>query len=103
MPIQYFDPKATVPAYYPAGHHSLKPGNSAYGPISAVSYGEPTGHEKAFTGPNLAPYPNSTKTQTGGSSPYNNIINPATGRKVSLFSKKGRDILGNYLKLISKN
>lgn len=97
MPIQYFDPKASVPAYYHAGHHLLKPGNTAYGPSSAVSYGEPTGFGKGLTGPNLAPYPNSTKTQTGGSSPYDKIVNPATGRKVSLFSKKGREVLGNYL------
>ena len=31
---------------------------------------------------------------------YNKIINPVTGRKVSIFSKKGKFILNNYLEQI---
>ena len=98
MPIQYYDPLADVPHYYSKGDHHLNNANTAYGPYSAVSFGEPTGVGfKGFTGPNLAASPNNTKTMTGGGSVYDTIVNPATGRKVSLFTKKGRDVLENYL------
>ena len=97
MPIQYYDPNAKVPAYYPKGDSHLNNGNTAYGVYRPVSFGEPTGSGfKGYTGPNLAPYPNSTKTQTGGAI-YNTITNPESGRKVSIFTKKGRQILENYV------
>ncbi len=98
MPIQYFDPNAEVPHYYSKGDSHLNTGNNAYGVYRPVSYGEPTGPGfKGYTGPNLGPYPHSTKTQTGGKSVYDSIVNPETGRKVSIFTKKGRNILEQYL------
>ena len=34
---------------------------------------------------------------TGGGSYYSKIVNPDTGRKVSIFGKLGQKILSNYL------
>ena len=96
MPIQYFDPKNKVPMYYPDGAPQLKLPNNAYGETIAVSFGVPTG--KAFpnsVGPNLAPYPNNSNLQTGGSL-YNKIVNPETGRKVNINGPIGRKVLKKY-------
>tara|TARA_B100000575_G_scaffold294610_1_gene312166 strand:+ start:7646 stop:8056 length:411 start_codon:yes stop_codon:yes gene_type:complete len=41
--------------------------------------------------------PNVT-SQTGGYNAFNYIINPSTGKKVSLFGKKGKEVLKNYVK-----
>ena len=101
LPPQYFDPNAPS-HHYKCGSPELVPSNNAYGPTSAVSHGIPTG--KSFPGmygPNLAPYPNSSGVQTGGSSPYDYIVNPFTNRKVNLFSKKGKAILKMYINQIN--
>ncbi len=100
MPIQYFEPNATSPRYYPAGSPELNTANASFasGPYIPVSYGAPTGPvHPGFTGPDMGPYPNSTALQTGGGSVYDSIVNPETGRKVSIFTKKGRKILENYI------
>ena len=98
MPLQYYDPTAKVPSYYATGDSHLNNGNNAYGVYQPISFGQETGSGfKGYIGPNLGPYPESTNTQTGGSAVYNSIVNPETGRKVSLFTKKGRHILEQYL------
>ena len=99
MPLRYFNPKSNVPSYYPTGSPQLETGNSAYGPNVAVSYGVPTGEGfNRMNGPNLGPFPDSTKTQTGG---YSKIVNPITGRKVSIYSKTGKNVIRTYLKNIN--
>ena len=67
MPIQYFNPSARVPAYYPANHEMLtKPYVSGnYGTMSAVN----TTHVNPGSlsmGPNLAPFPHSSGMMVGG-------------------------------------
>jgi len=46
--------------------------------------------------------PNETTYLGGGSKHhiYDSIVNPATGRKVSVFGKSGQNIIQNYLKLL---
>jgi hypothetical protein len=39
-----------------------------------------------------------SKAQTGGSRAFNYIVDPSTGRKVSLFGKQGKLVLRNYVK-----
>ena len=97
LPMEYFNPNSKVTHYYPSGDHHLKLGNNAYGPQVAVSYGATTTGSSGYTGPNMAPYPNSTATHTGGGALYDRIVNPETGRKVSLFTSKGKRVLKNYL------
>ena len=98
MPIQYVEPNATSPKYYPSGSPQLNNGSFSGGPFVPVSFGSPTGPGfRGFTGPNMGPYPNSTATQTGGGSVYDTIVNPESGRKVSIFTKKGRGILEGYI------
>lgn len=41
-------------------------------------------------------YPDSHSYQTGGG--YNYIVNPLTNRKVSIFGKKGKEIIKHYFK-----
>lgn len=104
FPAQYFNPDADIPKYYPAGSPELKLPASSYGPSSAVSYGRLTGPSYPnMVGPNYGPAHHkhsSTNIQTGGSSPYDYIINPLTNHKVSLFSKKGKSILKYYINAI---
>ena len=69
MPIQYFNPGAKIPTYYPAGHEMLtKPYvSSNYGTMSAVN----TTHVNQggmSMGPNLAPFPRSSGMMVGGRS-----------------------------------
>ena len=98
LPIRYFNPNQSVPKYYPSGSPQLDTGNSAYGPNVGVSYGVSTGEGfNRMNGPNLGPYPNSTKTQTGG---FNKIVNPDTGRKVSIHSKTGKQVLKSYIRAL---
>lgn len=99
MPSAYYNPGDNT-HYYPTGSSELTShGNNAYGPHHAVSYGAP-GPSSNFTGPNYAGYspqhPHSTALQTGGSHPYDRIVNPETGRRVSIYTKKGREVLRNY-------
>lgn len=101
MPIQYFDPTSTLTNYYPTGSPELTQfGNNAYGTHHPVSYGV-SGPGENLIGPNLAPYeistPHSTALQTGGGNPYGMIVNPETGRRVSVNGKIGRSVLRNYL------
>ena len=67
MPIQYFNPGAKVPAYYPDGHEMLTKSHvsGGYGTMSAVN----TTHVNQgglSMGPNLAPFPDSSGMMTGG-------------------------------------
>jgi hypothetical protein len=60
MPIQYFNPGAKVPTYYPAGHEMLtRPYvSSHYGTFSAVNTTN-VNQGGSSMGPNLFPSPNS--------------------------------------------
>jgi len=104
MPIQYFNPDAQTPAYYPRGSEILNQQyQSAYGPIDAVNTTHPNSCMTQM-GPNLAPfspYNEVTGTQTGGNGVYDMITNPLTGRKVSIRSKLGQQVLNNYIKKLS--
>ena len=67
--------------------------DSAYGKNFPTSHGIPIGNN--MTGPALGAYPDASGMQTGGA--YSKIVNPATGRKVSVFGKLGQKIIRNYL------
>ena len=41
--------------------------------------------------------PGTNQVQNGGSNKFNYIVNPTTGKKVSLFSKTGKNVLKNYI------
>ena len=79
--------------------------NSAYGPISSVSYGKATGHAfPGMIGPNLGPYPYSTANQTGGiNEHFKYIYHPINLSKVNLDSKIGSKLLKRYLEKIKDN
>ena len=98
FPIQYFGGKLN--RYFPTGSSELVPKNGAYGETVATSFGKnvPSLYSKNMVGPNLAPYPNATNLQTGGA--YDSIVNPETGRKVSIYGKTGQKVLNNYFKNI---
>jgi hypothetical protein len=101
MPIQYFNPDAKVPAYYPNGSEVLtRQYQSALGPINAVNTTQPN---KCGTemGPSLAPFSpyEDVGHMTGGSSvAFKQIVNPLTNRKVNINSKLGQQILNQYIK-----
>lgn len=101
LPIQWFKPGSQMTKYYPSGSPQLKPGASAYGPTVAVDMGHSTGNtHKGHVGPNygpMSPKSPSSGLMTGGGNPYNSIVNPFTGRKCSIFSKTGRDVLAYYV------
>lgn len=100
MPLRYFDPDANVPAYYATGSPQLTCAPTAYGPYKAVSHGVASGPGfPRSVGPNLAPAPDASNLQTGGgyTSPYDKITNPATGRRVSIYTKKGKEVLSQYV------
>ena len=101
LPIQWFKPGSKMTQYYPAGSPQLNPGNSAYGPTVAVDMGNTTGaSHKGFVGPNYGPMSPKSQTSglmTGGGNPYNSIVNPFTGRKCSIFSKTGKEVLSYYV------
>ena len=102
LPIQWFNPKSTMTNYYPTGSPHLRPGASAYGPTVAVDLGNRTGNNHpGMVGPNYGPMSPKSPTSglmTGGSdNPYNTIVNPFTGRKCSIFSKTGRNVLSYYV------
>jgi len=69
MPIQYFNPSAKVPTYYPAGHEMLtKPHVSgSYGTFSAVNTTNVNDGGNSM-GPNLFPAPTSSGMMVGGRS-----------------------------------
>jgi hypothetical protein len=101
-PLQWFNPSATVPGYYAPGSEMLtKQYSSAYGPINAVSMGTVNACGTEM-GPNLAPfnpYQNVSGIMTGGSL-YKQIVNPLNGQRVNIRSKKGQQILRQYLKRV---
>jgi hypothetical protein len=69
MPIQYFNPGAKVPTYYPEGHAMLtKPHvSSSYGTFSAVNTTN-VNQGGISMGPNLFPAPTSSGMMVGGRS-----------------------------------
>ena len=106
-PIQWFNPASKVPAYYPDGHEMLtKTYQTAYGPSNPVNT---TTANSCLTemGPNLGPFNpydggvSQTMTGGGNTSLFETIVNPITNRKVSVNSKLGRQILGNYMKQLN--
>ena len=69
--------------------------SSSYGSQSAVSYGVES--SPGMVGPDMGPSPGASGTQTGGANPFLKIVNPATGRKVSIHSKVGREVINGFL------
>jgi len=102
MPIQYFNPSAKVPAYYPSGHEMLtKQYVSGLGPVNAVNTTQPNACGTEM-GPSLSafsPYED-VSMMTGGSSVYRQIVNPLTNRKVSVSSRLGQQIIKQYANLL---
>lgn len=101
FPIQWFNPDAKVPAYYPAGNEMLtKQYQSAYGPINAVNTTQPNACGTEM-GPNLAPfspYEDLSGIMTGGAQQaFQQIVNPISGRKVNIHSRLGQQIIKQYL------
>lgn len=97
MPAGYFNATDKT-GYYAEGSAELSNhGNNAYGAHRAVSFGV---HDGKTAGPNLAGYapraPHSTALQTGGEDPYSMIVNPETGRRVSIYGKTGQRVLRKY-------
>ena len=103
MPIQYFNPSAKVPAYYPSGHEMLtKQYVSGLGPVNAVNTTQPNACGTEM-GPSLSafsPYED-VSMMTGGGSAYRQIVNPLTNRKVSVSSKLGQQIIKQYINVLS--
>ncbi len=101
-PIQWFNPGATVPAYYPSGSEILtKEYLTAYGPISSVNTTQANAAGTEM-GPNLAPfspYEDLSGIMTGGAQrSFQQIVNPLTGRRVSIRTKLGQQIIKQYIK-----
>ena len=88
MSSQYFG--RNTDKYYPAGSSEL------------VHQGN-----KTLAGHDLSPsQPNNTLTglQTGGrNDPFDFIFDPNTNKKVSIYGKRGQEILKDYFKEIEKN
>ena len=92
QPMQYFNPDHQ--STYAIQPPRLEP--SAYGESHAVSHGMSSC--KNMVGPSLAPSPGASDLQTGGMMQlYSKIVNPMTGRKVSVTSATGRRVLQSYL------
>jgi hypothetical protein len=93
LPSEYFGSDSG--RYFPAGSTQLNITPSAYGPNIATSHGimiNPT-----LSGPDLGPTSHSGM-QTGGKKTWDFIVNPETGRKVSIRSPTGKKVLAKYLK-----
>ena len=103
MPIQYFNPSAKVPAYYPSGHEMLtKQYVSGLGPVNAVNTTQPNACGTEM-GPSLSafsPYED-VSMMTGGASAYRQIVNPLTNRKVSVSSRLGQQIINQYINVLN--
>jgi len=103
MPIQYFNPSAKVPAYYPSGHEMLtKQYVSGLGPVNAVNTTQPNACGTEM-GPSLSafsPYED-VSMMTGGGSAYRQIVNPLTNRKVSIRSRLGQQIINQYISVLN--
>ena len=101
-PIQWFNPGATVPTYYPSGSEILtRQYQSAYGPINAVNTTQPNAAGTEM-GPDLGafnPYEDLSGIMTGGAQrSFQHIVNPTTGLRVNIRTKLGRQILQQYIK-----
>jgi len=81
LPSEYFGSDSG--RYYKPGSPELQLEPSAYGPNNVKNR-------------SIGPAPNHSNLQTGGGI-YNKIINPETGRRVSVTSKKGKQIISNYI------
>jgi hypothetical protein len=104
-PIQWFNPGATVPTYYPTGSEILtRQYQTLHGPISAVSTTQANAAGTEM-GPNLAPfspYDDLSGIMTGGAQrSFQHIVNPINGRKVSIRSKLGKQIIKQYIKQVT--
>ena len=105
FPKEYYTGKSCG-NYFEDNHPNLSPKFHANGPGVAVSQGVPTGHGfDNHVGPNLDKYAykDNCVHQHGGmhENPYLKIVNPATNRKVSIYSAKGKSVLKNYLKQLN--
>ena len=82
--------------YFPEGSPQLNMAPSAYGPNIATSHGiliNPT-----LSGPDLGPTSHSGQQTGGQKGDYKSIVNPETGRRVSIKSSTGKKVLAKYLK-----
>ena len=79
--------------YFKAGSPELQIANSAYGINQATSRGVLIGEN--LSGPDLGPTRHNG-VQTGGAE-FQYIVNPETGRKVSVHGKTGQRVLKNYI------
>ena len=91
MPSEYYGKNSG--RYFEAGAPELQIGNSAYGRNHATSRGVLI--ENHMSGPDLGPTRHSGM-QTGGAE-FQYIVNPESGRKVSIHGKTGQKVLKNYL------
>ena len=82
------------------------PGVTNYGNGTNIKCTQ-TGGNKTLAGHDLSPsQPNNTLTglQTGGrNDPFDFIFDPNTNKKVSIYGKRGQEILKDYVKEIEKN
>ena len=87
--------------FHEANSPSLIMGEHAYGKSSPTSHGVNLGNNTM--GPDLAAYePYATHhsgMQTGGA--FTKIVNPKTGRMVSIYGKTGKKILNNYVNYLN--
>ena len=91
MPSEYFGKDSG--RYFEAGSPQLQISPSAYGRNYPTSHGIII--EQNMMGPDLGPTQNSGM-QTGGAE-FQYIVNPESGRKVSIHGKTGKKVLKNYL------
>ena len=91
MPSEYYGKNSG--RYFEGGAPELQIANSAYGANRATSRGVLIG--KNMSGPDLGPT-NTSGKQTGGGE-FQFIVNPESGRKVSIHGKTGQKVLKNYL------
>ena len=96
MPSEYYGNNSG--RYFESGAPELKIANSAYGVNRATSRGVLIGNN--MSGPDLGATRTSGK-QTGGGE-FQFIVNPESGRKVSVHGKTGQRVLKNYLNNLYK-
>ena len=91
MPSEYYGKNSG--RYFQAGSPELQIANSAYGKNYPTSRGILIADN--LSGPDLGATRNSGM-QTGGAE-FQYIVNPETGRKVSIHGKTGQKVLKNYV------
>jgi len=94
LPSEYFGKNSG--RYFENNSDYLNIPDSAYGKSYPVSHGINIGNN--MVGPDLGASAQHSSVQTGGVNPFHYIVNPETGRKVSLFGKTGQKVLNNYIK-----